>query len=81
MRNVTITIEDSPEGDSFIKSLQQFSFVRKVEESTLKTPSSKSWEEQRDQLQAHLRQAPTLSEEELRIYEENRKHFAQWPER
>ena len=45
MRNVTITIEDSPEGDSFIKSLQQFSFVRKVEESTLKTPSSKSWEE------------------------------------
>lgn len=81
MRNVTITIEDSPEGDSFIKSLQQFSFVHKVEESTLKTPSSKSWEEQRDQLQAHLRQAPTLSEEELRIYEENRKHFAQWPER
>ena len=81
MRNVTITIEDSPEGDSFIKSLRQFSFIRKIEESTLEVSSSKPWEEQRNQLQAHLRQAPTLSEEDLQIYEENRAYFDQWPER
>ena len=84
MRSVTITIEDSPEGESFIKSLQQFPFVRKVEESSdipLKSSSLESWQERRDRLQTHLRQAPTLDEEELRIYEENRKYFDQWSER
>ena len=85
MKTLKITLDDTPQAHLLVDMLRGLSFVRDVKDESI-SPSEdsvldvirKEGSDRRERIRKHLLSAPTLSEDELASYAENRKYLNQW---
>lgn len=81
MKTLKVTLDDTPQAELLTEMLEGLTFVKSVEEtsnSSLRTDSSvEEVYNRRKRIRQHLLEAPTLNEEELSEYRENREYLNQ----
>lgn len=81
MKTLKVTLDDTPQAELLAEMLEGLTFVKSVEETSNSLITDSLIEEvynRRKRIRQHLLEAPTLNEEELSEYRENREYLNQW---